>query len=36
VLDASRGKQALGWTAATPFDAGLERTVDYVRKEVPA
>ena len=36
VLDASRAKEALGWTAATPFDAGLARTVEHMRKEVPA
>lgn len=36
VLDAARAKQALGWTAATPLDAGLARTVEHMRKEVPA
>ncbi len=36
VLDAARAKQALGWTPATPLDAGLARTVEHMRKEVPA
>ena len=36
VLDATRAKTQLGWTAATPLDEGLERTVAWFRTEVGA
>lgn len=36
VLDATWAKQTLGWTAATPLDAGLARTLEHIRKEVRA
>ncbi|HKB23965.1 MAG TPA: NAD-dependent epimerase/dehydratase family protein [Methylomirabilota bacterium] len=36
VLDATRAKQTLGWTAATPLDAGLARTLEHIRKEARA
>ena len=34
VLDATRAKTQLGWTAATPLDEGLQRTVAWFRTEV--
>ena len=36
VLDATRAKTQLGWTAATPLDEGLQRTVAWFRTEVGA
>ena len=36
VLDATRAGRALGWTATTPLDAGLAKTVEHMRKEVSA
>jgi UDP-glucose 4-epimerase len=36
VLDATRAKQTLGWTAATPLAAGLAQTLEHIRKEVRA
>lgn len=36
VLDATRAKTRLGWTAATPLDEGLQRTVAWFRTEVGA
>jgi UDP-glucose 4-epimerase len=36
VLDAARAKTWLGWTAATPLDAGLAKTVDHFRREMRA
>jgi nucleoside-diphosphate-sugar epimerase len=36
VLDATRAKTRLGWTAATPHDEGLQRTVAWFRTEVGA
>jgi UDP-glucose 4-epimerase len=36
VLDATRAKTQLGWTAATPLDEGLQRTVAWFRTEVDA
>ena len=36
-LDTSRAKQALGWTAHTPFDEGLRRTIaGYREQRAPA
>ena len=32
-LDTSRAKQALGWTARTPFDEGLRRTIAWYREQ---
>jgi len=32
VLDVSRARHALGWTAATDFDAALAKTWDWIRK----
>ena len=34
VLDPSRAKARLGWTPATPLDAGLAKTLAWFRKEV--
>jgi UDP-glucose 4-epimerase len=34
VLDASRAKKLLGWSAATPFGEGLRQTVAWFRKEL--
>ncbi len=36
VLDATRAKAQLGWTAATPLDEGLQRTIAWFRTEVGA
>ena len=36
VLDASRAKSLLGWSAATPLDEGLNQTVAWFRKEMNA
>jgi UDP-glucose 4-epimerase len=35
-VDPARAKRALGWTAATPLDDGLAKTVEHFRKEVGA
>jgi GDP-L-fucose synthase len=32
-LDTSRAKAALGWTARTPFDEGLRRTIAWYREQ---
>jgi len=32
-LDTSRAKQVLGWTAHTPFDEGLRRTIAWCREQ---
>ena len=32
VLDVTRAQQALGWTAATPFETGLSRTIAWMRE----
>ncbi len=32
-LDTSRAKQVLGWTASTPFDEGLRRTIAWYREQ---
>ncbi len=32
-LDTSRAKQVLGWTARTPFDEGLRRTIAWYREQ---
>jgi GDP-L-fucose synthase len=32
-LDTSRAKQVLGWTAHTPFDEGLRRTIAWYREQ---
>ena len=34
VLDATRAKSLLGWSAATPLDEGLTQTVAWFRKEL--
>lgn len=34
LLDASRAKSLLGWSATTPLDEGLTRTVAWFRKEL--
>ena len=34
VLDAARAKRLLGWTPATPLDAGLEKTLAYFTHEL--
>jgi len=34
VLDPARAKARLGWTPATPLDAGLATTLAWFRKEV--
>jgi UDP-glucose 4-epimerase len=36
VLDASRAKRLLGWSATTTLDKGLEQTVTWFRKELRA
>ena len=36
LLDAARAKALLGWTATTPLDAGLAKTVAYFRERNPA
>lgn len=33
IADASQAKARFGWTPATPFPAGLEATVDWLRRE---
>lgn len=33
-LDVSRAKELLGWTAQTPFDVGLMRTIDWYRSSL--
>jgi len=34
-LDVSRAKKLLGWTAKTPFDEGLKRTIAWYRSRDP-
>lgn len=34
MLDVSRAKELLGWTAQTPFREGLRRTIDWYRQSV--
>jgi UDP-glucose 4-epimerase len=36
VLDATRAKALLGWSATTPLDEGLKKTVSWFRKELQA
>jgi len=36
VLDATRAKSLLGWSATTPLDEGLTQTVAWFRKELNA
>jgi UDP-glucose 4-epimerase len=36
VLDASRAKALLGWTAVTPLDDGLRQTLAWFQKELRA
>jgi UDP-glucose 4-epimerase len=36
VLDATRAKALLGWSATTPLDEGLTKTVSWFRKELQA
>jgi GDP-L-fucose synthase len=35
-LDASRARELFGWEARTPLREGLERTVEWYRRELPA
>jgi len=34
LLDATRAKSLLGWSATTPLDEGLNQTVAWFRKEL--